>query len=99
MGFSQTADPPAPLGASATHTHVQICGWGPGGLTRLLWSPKAAHLLLLPPPGSLILEPDLEQGGGRMEVSKMVFSLFSTFPTCIITTPSKIPALYRLEVP
>lgn len=40
-------------------SHIHICGQGHAGFTQLLWSPQAANLLLLPPLGSLILEPDL----------------------------------------
>lgn len=51
--------PPPYLESSATYSHIQICGQGHAGFTQLLWSPQAANLLLLPPLGSLILEPDL----------------------------------------
>ena len=66
--WSQTVTPPP-----ATHGHVRVCGWGQAGLTRQLQSPKAVCLLLLPPLGSLILEPDLRWRWERMEISKGAF--------------------------
>lgn len=59
VGCSQTMAPPAQLDPPATHSHIQICDPGHVGLTQLLRSPQAADLLLLPPLGSLVLEPDL----------------------------------------
>lgn len=61
-----------PPSASATHDHVWVCGRGQVGLARLRRSPKAAGLLL-PPFGSLILEPDLRWRRERMEMSKRDF--------------------------
>lgn len=56
--------------------HIRVCGRGQAGLPWQLRSPKAVCLLLLPPFGSLILEPDLhtsfwEIDPGRQLVADM----------------------------
>lgn len=64
--------PTATLGASATHGLVRVHGRGQAGLTQPLWSPRAAGLLL-PPLGTLVLEPDLGWAKTRLEISRRVF--------------------------